>query len=229
MISSAEVLEIQEALVKRQVQENPGCSIHIEPYFDNGVLLFKISVTHPSASARVDAEATPLAGQKCPACASRKRSHRSGRDGRGGSSAHQPPRPQRPRGATPASASAPKQAAPSAARSRGRRQTPCMLRRKQRRAEMQLAARASEPQGSLVPAARPTAQEAPAQVALTPSGRKRHLDGDVVQPAQQSLGDGAAAIALLAVAAGSVGPGLGRRVQGGGAAVVPWGCPAGQG
>ena len=167
MISSAEVLEIQEALVKRQVQENPGCSIHFEPYFDNGFLLFKISITHPSASARVDAEATARAGQECPARASGKRSHRPGRDGQGGAHAHPPLRPQGRRGAMPPSASAPDQAAPSAARSKGRRQTPCRIRRTQRRAEARLAARASEPQGSLVPAAWPTAQEAPAQVAST--------------------------------------------------------------
>jgi hypothetical protein len=133
----------------------------------------------------------------------------------------------------PAPASAPAQAAPSAARSTGRRQTPCMLRRKQRRAEARLAARVSEPQGSLLPAARPTAPEAPAQVASTSGGRKRRLCSGVVQPiydgfqqpAQQSVGDRQAAMVLLSVAAGSGEPGRGTGGQSG----VHWGCPAGLG
>jgi len=50
-------------------------------------------------------------------------------------------------------------------------------RRRELRAAAQLATRAPEPQGFLVvPAARPTAQEAPAQVASTQGGRERRHD-----------------------------------------------------
>ena len=44
-------------------------------------------------------------------------------------------------------------------------------------------------QGSLVPAARPTAQEVPAQVASTPQGGRKHnfVDDDAVQPVQRGL------------------------------------------